>query len=132
MSYDHWKTTEPDEPEEWAACDNCGVHKPLRQMRTIFTPGCETWACDECCGGEPEDDDGPELTPEECAERTREMLAPCTDLARRQGCTCGMDPYAYEEVMISRDCPLHGSPIDPDDAYHARTEAANEHYQNYR
>jgi hypothetical protein len=83
-------------------------------MHTVWAYGIETWACDECRGIEEEEDDGPLLTQAELQERTRETLAPCTDLARRQGCTCDMDPYAYEEVRINRSCPLHGTPQDED------------------
>jgi hypothetical protein len=60
---------------------------------------------------------------EEEKEEEEEELAPCTDLARRQGCTCSMDPYAYEEVRINRTCPLHGSPA-PEYEYEDRTDAA--------
>lgn len=51
---------------------------------------------------------------------------PCTEEAERLGCTCTMRlsqiirgeyaPVDPPEPKIARDCPLHGSERDPDDA----------------
>jgi hypothetical protein len=60
MSYDRWKSTDPDlhAGEPFGACDCCGKHRPLSRCWTgVGVSGIETWACDECRGGDGEDDD---------------------------------------------------------------------------
>ncbi len=50
MSYDHWKTTEPDpcpDPPP-RQCDCCGKMRPL--TRCWAFGNLETFACDECRG----------------------------------------------------------------------------------
>ncbi len=56
MSYDSWKTTEPDQPCDgpFGQCDCCNEQRPLSQC---WASGVETWACDECRGDEGDDDD---------------------------------------------------------------------------
>jgi hypothetical protein len=55
MTYDHWKTTEPEPFEEWPPdddepelyeCDCCG--KMVSELSRVFYCGIETFACDEC------------------------------------------------------------------------------------
>jgi hypothetical protein len=51
MTYDTWKTTNPDDErlgEPVAECDCCGKMRPL--ARCWAPVGVETWACDECRG----------------------------------------------------------------------------------
>ena len=55
MTYDHWKTTEPEPFKEWPPddedepreCDCCGKE---RKLTSLFYSGIETFACDECRG----------------------------------------------------------------------------------
>jgi len=55
MTYDSWKTTEPDEPDEWMTCDHCGKRKPLSRMQVVWAPGDNaTWVCDDCLDITPE------------------------------------------------------------------------------
>lgn len=59
----------------------------------------------------------------DAAEWPREQMGPCSDLARRQGCSCRMETGVYDpEPVIDRDCPLHGR--DPDMARETKGEAA--------
>jgi hypothetical protein len=51
MTYDSWKTTNPDDEqpgEPVAECDCCGKTRPL--SRCWVPGGLETWACEECSG----------------------------------------------------------------------------------
>jgi hypothetical protein len=55
MTYDHWKTTEPDdgaeppiEADELRECDCCGK---LAVLSRCWAYGIETFACDECRDG---------------------------------------------------------------------------------
>ena len=50
-TYDDWKTAEPDD-EPWAECDCCGRRLPVSRVRVH---GIETWACEECRGGDPDE-----------------------------------------------------------------------------
>jgi hypothetical protein len=49
MTYDHWKTTEPEpfDEEPKGECDCCGRVRPLTRCWPF---GMETFACDECRG----------------------------------------------------------------------------------
>jgi len=51
MSYDTWKSTEPDPPHDgpFGECDCCGQKRPLSRC---WPMGIETYACDECRGEE--------------------------------------------------------------------------------
>jgi hypothetical protein len=50
------------------------------------------------------------------AEYEEEMQA-----IREGRCTCEADPYAYEEMRVNRNCPLHGTPS-PYDTLEERDE----------
>jgi hypothetical protein len=62
MTYDHWKTTEPDdgaerpdydeEAEAAAALNQCDCCGKLRVLSRCWAFGIETYACDECRGAE--------------------------------------------------------------------------------
>ena len=47
MTYDKWKTTEPDphEHEPFGICDVCDKERPLFRK---WVTGIETWCCEEC------------------------------------------------------------------------------------
>ena len=50
MTYDNWKTTNPDDEQlgdPVGQCDCCGKMRPLSQCWAF---GIETWACEECRG----------------------------------------------------------------------------------
>lgn len=50
MTYDHWKSTEPDYDDgTMGDCDCCSKYRPLSRC---WAYGIETWACDECRGFE--------------------------------------------------------------------------------
>lgn len=47
MTYDTWKTTEPESDEPVGQCDCCARMLPLHRVWAFGN--LETWACDECC-----------------------------------------------------------------------------------
>lgn len=44
MSYDHWKTTEPDDDSPWQECVGCGFRGHLETMWRLEGE----WYCLEC------------------------------------------------------------------------------------
>lgn len=47
MTYDDWKTTEPD-TNPWFVCDVCERRFPYDERHHGFVCGIETTFCDEC------------------------------------------------------------------------------------
>jgi hypothetical protein len=42
----------PLPPDETRECENCGQHKPVEEMETVFLPGTgESYQCEACRGG---------------------------------------------------------------------------------
>jgi hypothetical protein len=52
-TYDDWKTTDPaDYGPHMGECDCCGGQRPLTRC---WAYGIETYACEECRGGDPDE-----------------------------------------------------------------------------
>jgi hypothetical protein len=60
MTYDHWKTTEPEQdgdefPQHFSQCDCCGEMKP--DCEDIVYQGMDTHACFKCRGNAEDEDE---------------------------------------------------------------------------
>lgn len=82
-------------------CDCCD-RKDVELRRTEVT-GIETYACAVCCGGDEDSFD------EDCICRMESVH------------TASIDP---PEMIVNRECPVHGHPRDPDAEYERRRDDA--------
>ena len=56
MTYDHWKTTEPQPSSDGYECDCCG-RTDGGEISRVWAYGIETFACARCRGDEEEADE---------------------------------------------------------------------------